>query len=172
MYPTRYVSARNAQLAIPAPPSLLANTATLHRPATPRKLYTSRKRRQPQTLVMNRSRVRFSQVAPVRARNQQEPGPSAYLALRIVRHAHYESSDILTVNGRREVRHARCSSAGTHSRKGRSRTHYGRNIALMARRSSMARYASATSLRGSSRSKTFPGLIFRFHTKSSSSGRY
>jgi len=41
----------------------------------------------------------------------------------------------------------------------------------MARRSSIARYASATPSSGSVRSKTFPGLIFRDHTRSMSSGR-
>src|SRR5207248_9191596 len=48
---------------------------------------------------------------------------------------------------------------------------YGRSRTLIARRSSIARYASATWSRGRVRSKTLPGLIFPFHTISISSGR-
>ena len=48
---------------------------------------------------------------------------------------------------------------------------YGHSRVLMARRSSMARYPSATWSSGRIRSKTLPGSIWRFQTRSISSGR-
>jgi hypothetical protein len=45
-----------------------------------------------------------------------------------------------------------------------------RSMTLIARRSSMAWYASATSASGSSRSRTFPGSMVPFRTSGSSSG--
>lgn len=48
---------------------------------------------------------------------------------------------------------------------------YGRSSTLIARRSSMARYPSATWSRGSVRSNTFPGLILRLHTRFIRSGK-
>src|SRR5690348_760977 len=49
---------------------------------------------------------------------------------------------------------------------------YVRSRVLIARRSSIARYPSATWSSGRVKSKTFPGLIFSFSTRSISSGRY
>lgn len=51
------------------------------------------------------------------------------------------------------------------------RQRQGRSSTLMARRSSMARYPSATFSSGSSRSKTLPGWIFSSMTRRISSGR-
>ena len=74
-------------------------------------------------------------------------------------------SQIVGVSQRHQARRQNCR--GTRLNSG----NYGRSSALIARRSSIARYPSATSSSGSVRSKTLPGSMVRLSTKSINFGR-